>query len=221
MAEPSDWSWLADTYWYVPEENLPALRLDTSDNALAWLVDQTVWHVTGYREGFFWGVSATLLREAGEELPRRGRGSKPMSDTMVGSITPEGRIHQTFVSSRRGTSTIGIGRAIPHEHGWSLEMQMSSGSWDRTVHWAYMHQVRPGEPSWDLLPGVGLSVPQMLENAEPPEAPAAVVVREDGIVEMRPENVDLMSLRGILKSSVKGVTLRDMKEAIRRGATGE
>ena len=46
-------------------------------------------------------------------------------------------------------------------------------------------------------------------------------LRGDGIVEMRPENVDLMSLRGILKSSVKGVTLRDMKEAIRKGATGE
>jgi AbrB family looped-hinge helix DNA binding protein len=49
----------------------------------------------------------------------------------------------------------------------------------------------------------------------------AFQVREDGIVEMRPENVDLMSLRGIFKSSVKGVTLKDMNEAIRRGATGE
>ena len=46
-------------------------------------------------------------------------------------------------------------------------------------------------------------------------------VREDGIVEIRPENVDLMAFRGILKSSVKGVTIRDMKEAIRRGAIGE
>jgi AbrB family looped-hinge helix DNA binding protein len=49
----------------------------------------------------------------------------------------------------------------------------------------------------------------------------AFQVRGDGIVEMRPENVDLMSLRGIFKPSVKGVTLKDMNEAIRRGATGE
>ena len=49
----------------------------------------------------------------------------------------------------------------------------------------------------------------------------AFQMRSDGIVEMRPENVDLMSLRGILKSSVKGVTLQDMKEAIRKGAAGE
>lgn len=49
----------------------------------------------------------------------------------------------------------------------------------------------------------------------------AFKVRGDGIVEMRPENVDLMSLRGMLKSSIKGVTLKDMKEAIRKGAAGE
>lgn len=46
-SEPSDWSWLADTYSYVPEESLPALRLDPSENTLAWVVDQTVWHITG------------------------------------------------------------------------------------------------------------------------------------------------------------------------------
>lgn len=46
-------------------------------------------------------------------------------------------------------------------------------------------------------------------------------VREDGIVEMRPENVDLMSLCGIFKPGVRGVTLKDMDEAIRKGASGE
>jgi AbrB family looped-hinge helix DNA binding protein len=43
-------------------------------------------------------------------------------------------------------------------------------------------------------------------------------VRADGVVEMRPENVDLLSLCGIIKPKVKGVTLKDMEEAIRRGA---
>jgi len=50
------------------------------------------------------------------------------------------------------------------------------------------------------------SVPQMLEGTEPPESPAVV---------------DLISLRGTLKSLVTGITLKDMKEAIREGATGE
>jgi hypothetical protein len=171
-AVPSDWNWLADTYWCVPIESLPALRFDPSENTLAWVVDQTVWHVTGYRDGYFWGVSVTLLRDAGEELPQRGPGSKPMIFSMLGSITPEGRVYLTFLSNLSGSATIGIGRAVPHGHGWSLEMQMSSGDKNRTSHWAYMVQTRPGEPSWDPLPGIGLSVPQMLEGTEAPEAPS-------------------------------------------------
>ena len=47
----------------------------------------------------------------------------------------------------------------------------------------------------------------------------AFLIREDGVVEMRPDTVDLMSLYGSVKPSVKGVTLADMEEAIRRGAT--
>ena len=46
-------------------------------------------------------------------------------------------------------------------------------------------------------------------------------IREGKVVEMRPENVDLMSLFGIFKPRVKGVTLEDMDEAIREGAAGE
>ncbi|HSK78875.1 MAG TPA: hypothetical protein VLQ45_20640 [Thermoanaerobaculia bacterium] len=38
---PRAWSWLTDTYWYVPPANLPALRYDEDDNTLTWLVDQT------------------------------------------------------------------------------------------------------------------------------------------------------------------------------------
>jgi len=173
-ALPSDWIWLADTYWYVPVESLPALRLDTSENTLSWVVDQTVWQVTGYRAGYFWGTCATLLRDAGEEVPERGPGSKPMSFSMLGSITPEGRVHLTFLSTLSGSATIGIGRAVPHGHGWSLQMQMSTGDRNRTAHWAYMVQTRPGEPSWDSLPGIGLSVPEMLEGTEAPQAPAEV-----------------------------------------------
>jgi AbrB family looped-hinge helix DNA binding protein len=44
-------------------------------------------------------------------------------------------------------------------------------------------------------------------------------VREDGVVEMSSENLDVMSLCGSLKPTVRGVTLKDMDEAIRKGAT--
>ncbi len=45
------------------------------------------------------------------------------------------------------------------------------------------------------------------------------LVREDGVVEMHPETVDLMSLFATLKPRVRGVSLSDMDEAIRRAAT--
>lgn len=41
------------------------------------------------------------------------------------------------------------------------------------------------------------------------------------MVEMHPETVDVMSLYGILRPSVRGVTLEDIEEAIRKGASGE
>ena len=46
------------------------------------------------------------------------------------------------------------------------------------------------------------------------------LLREDGVVEMYPKTVDLMSLYGFLRPSVRGVTLEDMEEAIRKGASG-
>jgi hypothetical protein len=171
-SEPKDWSWLKDTYWYVLPENLPALQYDAAKNTLAWIVDQTVWHITDYRDGYFWGITSVLTRDAEEALPTHGRGSQPTGLALLGSITPEGRVHLTFVADAALTSrsaTIGIGRAVPRDGSWSLEMQMSSGSRERTAHWAYMVRTQPGDPSWTSLPGIGLSVPEMLEGLEPPQ----------------------------------------------------
>jgi len=180
MTEPSgfnrsDWSWLQDTYWYVLPANLPALQFDPDSDSLTWLIDQTVWHITGYSNGYFWGVSATLTQKPGEEMAPQGPSSPPVCFTMLGTITPEGRIHLTFIrhsSTASGSPTIGIGRAIPHQSDWSMEMQMSSGTGKQTAHWAYMTRVQPGDPSWESLPGVGLSVPEMLGKCQPPQLEA-------------------------------------------------
>jgi len=48
MADARDFSWLEGTYWYVPAADLPAMQYDAARNTLAWIVDQTVWHITGY-----------------------------------------------------------------------------------------------------------------------------------------------------------------------------
>jgi antitoxin PrlF len=41
-------------------------------------------------------------------------------------------------------------------------------------------------------------------------------IRDDGTVLVEPETVDLMSLRGSVRTVVKGITIRAMDEAIRR-----
>ena len=46
------------------------------------------------------------------------------------------------------------------------------------------------------------------------------VVREDGVVELRPSTVDLKELVGTLAVQGKRLSVDEMDEAIRRGATG-
>jgi hypothetical protein len=47
------WDFLADTYWYVTPPDLPALQLSPDDGVLTWRGDQTVWHISGYENGYF------------------------------------------------------------------------------------------------------------------------------------------------------------------------
>jgi antitoxin PrlF len=43
-------------------------------------------------------------------------------------------------------------------------------------------------------------------------------VREDGVVELVPETVDVMTLCGIFKPKVRGVSVEAMNDAIRKAA---
>jgi hypothetical protein len=168
-ADWSQWNWLQDTYWYVPPENLPAPQFVPDENTLAWVTDQTVWHISAFRTGYFWGVSATVVLPAGSTA--EASDIKPVSFTMIASITPEGRIYITFLpcnASSSRPSTTGIGHTVFRRGQWTLEMQMATGSSQTTIHWAYMTQIKPDDPSWKSLPGVGISVPQMLQGCQPP-----------------------------------------------------
>jgi AbrB family looped-hinge helix DNA binding protein len=42
----------------------------------------------------------------------------------------------------------------------------------------------------------------------------AFKIREDGVVEIHPDNVDIMSLHGILKPKKQGISITDMRNAI-------
>ncbi len=54
---------LAGTYWYVPPENLLALRaINAAEPAIEALKDQTVWHIVPAENGHLAGISATNMR---------------------------------------------------------------------------------------------------------------------------------------------------------------
>ncbi|HTQ81603.1 MAG TPA: hypothetical protein VMM92_16525 [Thermoanaerobaculia bacterium] len=162
-----DWSWLAGTYWFVPQPYLPALALDPGSGLLSWQVDQTVWHISGYETGYFWGVTAALTYDAEEGLPAHGPAARVGHLTMLGTVLPEGQVQMTFLSDRKGSSpTIGLGRIAKIGEAWSFGMQMSTerGN-DRLLHWAQMIETHEGDASWSQLPGLDLSVPQMLSGA--------------------------------------------------------
>lgn len=164
----SDWKWLAGTYWYCPAQCMPAIQ-SQRNNTFQWINDQTVWYISGCKDGYFWGVSSTLLTPFGEEPDATNKTDM----TFFASITPSGQVHITFVSSARST-TIGTGLMTTYQDEPSFEMQMSSGPGvPLVVHWAYMLQIEPGDPEWMSLPGAGVSVETMVGGLEAPEPEGA------------------------------------------------
>ena len=158
-----DWSWLNGTTWYVPTNGLPAYAYTPSQNQLTVLQDQTVYNITGYRNGYFWGRTAAKLGNAAITCK-----------SLVGSVTPEGQIYLTFTDfpyTAGVMPTIGIGGMVRKGKQWTMANQMSTGSSTLQIgHWAYMLQTRPGTASWYSLPGVNMSVPDFMApcvNAAP------------------------------------------------------
>lgn len=161
----NDWKWLEGTCWYVPEESLTA-PMFTSDGAHpVWMIDQTVWQITDYRDGYFWGNAAVGLQPA---LAGSEPGA-PGAQRLLGSVTPEGNVHLTFIAAGSADDqppTIGLGVMRQREKEWMFEMQMSNTANSATVlHWAWMAQCVPGEPAWEHLPGTDGSLPEFLAAA--------------------------------------------------------
>ena len=51
---PRRWRWLEDTYWYVPTSGLPAYVFSAGNSEPRRTLDQTVYHIADYRNGYFW-----------------------------------------------------------------------------------------------------------------------------------------------------------------------
>jgi len=103
-ATVADWQWLKDSYWYVPKTNLPALRFNALNGTVSPVFDQTVFHISDYVDGYFWGKTVVKL----------GQGSARCM-SLVGSVTPEGNVLLTFTPtdvSADSAVTQGIGRML-------------------------------------------------------------------------------------------------------------
>ena len=154
---------LTTTYWYVKAEYLPALQMAATSTEPTRMVDQTVWQITGEKDGYFWGNCAVLMYEAGTTPV-----DPPNSFRMVGSLTPDGNVQITFMPINRIGAALGIqgwGRIVTENGEDAFEMQMSSGSTSLSAHWALMFETKEDDASWTKLPGTNYSVPEFLQAA--------------------------------------------------------
>jgi hypothetical protein len=152
------WSWLADTYWYVPTANLAAVLYNSDTGSVQSVSDQTVFHITGFADGYFWGQAVTQLGS-----------SQASNSSMLGSVTPEGKVLLTFTMTSTNSSpsiTNGYGTMVRKYGQWTMENQMFTSPTKilQIGHWAYMLQTRPGMPSWYSLPSADVSVPAFLNE---------------------------------------------------------
>jgi hypothetical protein len=159
------WIWLGEgegTYWYVPAIYLPAVEWDSTDpRNYSPVLDQTVWHIERYENGYFFGpiVVQIGLRP-------------PLCQYMIGSVTPDGRVYIAFnplttFPIGNPSLTIGLGHMILKNGDWTFNMQMSSGvASNQVAHWAFMLECKPGEECWEDLPGVQKSLPEFFSNCE-------------------------------------------------------
>lgn len=153
---PKRWQWLQNTYWIVPNPNLTAIQFNPSTGQLSPILDQTVYHISGYRNGYFWGETVAQYGSAA-----------PVSSMLLGSVTPEGNLLLNFDN---GNSTItGIGKMTLKNGRWAMENQMFTSTKSEVIgHWAYMIQAKPGTRNWKSLPFVHQSVPEFMSNYDLP-----------------------------------------------------
>jgi hypothetical protein len=157
-----DWTFLADSYWFVPPANLLALLSSTTNGGtFIPISDQTVFYIEDYQGGYFWGRVATMLTIGSES-------SGPNCYQMVGSVTPQGSVNLSFTpTGHTGTQTSGLGTMRFIRGQWTMENQMSTSVSEGTVtHWAYMAQCTSGQPCMKSLPGTDLTISQMLAECD-------------------------------------------------------
>ena len=166
------WTFLEDTYWYVPTPYLPAIVLVNLDPPQTGaVVDQTLWHIESVENGYVIGTVVSTF------------GNGWSTSTLVGSISPDGSVSFSFTpSDPTSPVTIGNGTMVEVDGAWFFEMQMTTGSGALNItHWAEMAEVSPGDRAWDSLPGYpGISVPEAFSDSPPDPIPLTLYMGTNG-----------------------------------------
>jgi hypothetical protein len=152
---PVTWDWLAGTFWYVGEKDLPAYLYDTRTQSGGMVPDQTVFQITESKNGYFRGTAVVEIAMSRSSF------------TILGVVTPDGSVLLSFLPNDPvGVPTTGTGRFTYVGRELTMLNQMASSPSERVrvLHWAYMRLTKPGAASWDRLPGTNVSVPEFLRR---------------------------------------------------------
>lgn len=164
-AAVAKYSFLANSKWYVPSSTLPAVNMILRTGSVQPVIDQTVWEITNYSNGYFWGRSVASFTNANTGQPIGDVGCS----RMLGSVSPGGVVRITFVpDGDRTTSSavVGTGSLAKSNHEWQFEMQMATGTAFVLAHWSYMNQCKSGERCEAQLPGTDQSLADFLAQCD-------------------------------------------------------
>lgn len=148
---------LENTTWIVPPATLPAIQYLAGVNVT--VSDQTVWTINRYENGYFFGQAYAAIN-----------GVPSSEKNLVGSVTPYGDVYITFypVAGEIQDSDIivGIGKFRKVCGKYTFIMQMNSGvnNVAGLSHWSYMIGVEPDDYYYRHLPGLGISVPEFINE---------------------------------------------------------
>jgi hypothetical protein len=155
----SKWEWLKGSSWYVPQEYLPAIERDLETQELQAVVDQTVFTIEDYANGYFWGRGVV-------QIPN----TPALCVKLMGSVTPEGNLHISFttivpgVPAELAPKATGTGNMRFQHDQWAMQLQMTSGFKKLLTHWANMALCRQGEECNRRLPGLQISLQELLNK---------------------------------------------------------
>ena len=156
IPEYFDTQQLLNCYWVVPYATIKAYAYKL-DETLEPVIDQTVWEYTYVDGRYIFGNSYTCFQ--------RDDGTRSYSKaTVSGSITPDNLISIDVKSS---SNQLGIGTLKKNTvtDKWYFVMQTNNDS--LVIHWSYMVKATIDSEYYNNLPGINISIPELIDNCSP------------------------------------------------------